>query len=128
MRKQLLKPRNGIMFLALASVFMVAVLSHSSRVEAKCDLPGEKHGDWNPSSHEFFKKVYSASLCEVAICIDKGECTNHDSVNWKKFQQSPAWVDATDKQKDEMKEYHEDGNGMKGFGGYELLEVVQETN
>lgn len=79
------------------------------------------HDDNSPSSSAFKKAAYTKSLCELAKGIDHEVYSNHDSVNWNKFQHSIAYTGATEEQQDCMKEAHQDGNGMKELGGYEIL-------
>lgn len=82
------------------------------------------HDDNSPSVKKFKEMAYKASLCELAKCVDHSECANHVSVDWNRFIKSPAYLGATEKQKDELNEAHKDGVGMKGEGGYEILYAV----
>ena len=113
----------------MAILFVSTSASLTPNVRADgCNLPGKSHDDNNPSSHKFKQMAYSASLCDLAKCVDTEECTNHTKVDWNKFKHSPAYTEASDEQQEEMDEYAKPGNGMDGFGGYEILHVVEETN
>ena len=82
------------------------------------------HDDNNPSKSKFFQVAYHGTLCELAKCVDHSECANHVAVDMDKFRKSPAYLGATDKQREDIEEAAQDGHGMKGFGGYEALEYV----
>jgi len=86
----------------------------------KCKEIGTKHGDNNPSEKQLKHLSTTGSLCEIAQCVDSSKCSNHDSVDIKKFKSSPAYLNAgLDKQKC-LDKAAKDGNGMKGLGGYEI--------
>jgi hypothetical protein len=79
------------------------------------------HDDNNPSSKKFKNAAYEKSLCELAKGIDHEVYHNHVSVDWDKFQKSPAFINAEEEQQDCLTKAHKDGNGMDGLGGYEIL-------
>jgi hypothetical protein len=83
---------------------------------------GDKaHDDNSPSTKEFKKSAYTDNLCELAKKVDHEQVSNHDSVDWKKFKSSPAYITATSEQKECLNKAHKEGNGMDGLGGYEIL-------
>jgi len=111
--------------LCVASFFIVAVVNvgvpttHYVNGE-KCKEIGTKHGDNKPSEKQLKHMASSGSLCEIAQCVDSSKCSNHDSVDIKKFKSSSAYLNAgADKQKC-LDKAAKDGNGMKGLGGYEI--------
>lgn len=79
------------------------------------------HEDNNPSENKFKQAAYTKSLCEIAKGVDHEVYSNHDNVNWKKFQHSIAFTGATEEQQKCLKHAQKDGNGMNGLGGYEIL-------
>lgn len=116
--------------LLIISAVGVSILGQPVHTYAqKCDLPGENHSDWNPSSRQFLKVAYSAdSLCDIAVCVDKGDCANHTKLDWNRFIKSPAFLGATEEQQEDLINYHKHGSGADGMVGYEILDIVQESN
>lgn len=117
--------RRTYAIITLALLFLVpALITFSNAEQMQCGNMkwGDKaHDDNTPSSKEFKKAAYTKSLCELAKGIDHEIYSNHDSVNWKQFQKSIAFTEATDEQQDCMTKSHKEGTGMKGLGGYEIL-------
>jgi len=107
------------------SLFLVSINSVNADSEKReCgDMKWKDHGhdDNNPSSNDFKKSAYDDSLCELSKKVDHAQVTNHDSVNWKKFKQSPAYQNSTDDQQNCLSKAHKDGNGANGLVGYEIL-------
>ena len=82
------------------------------------------HGSNNPSSKEFKMLAYKGSLCELAKCVDMVECSNHDAVDWQKFQKSPAFFLSEKDEKDCLTDAHKQGTGQDGLVGYEIIDCV----
>jgi hypothetical protein len=108
------------------TVFLSAPYSFAKKVECEDGYDDMK---WDPKNHdpndasekEFKELAYQGSLCEISKCVDHEECTNHDSVNWQKFKNSPAFDLSSDDQKGCLTEAQDEGNGQDGLVGYEIL-------
>jgi hypothetical protein len=82
----------------------------------------KNHGVNHPSEKDFKELAYKGSLCELSRCFDVEDCTNHDAVDWQKFNSSPAYELSGENQKNCLTEAHNDGNGQDGLVGYEILD------
>ena len=112
-----------IVVLFVGLVLTVFLTSHYSFAvgNVKCE-DGYTHTQWDPkdhcsntrSSNEFKMLAYKGSLCELAKCVDMVECTYHDTVDWQKFKNSPAFYLSE-------KEYKEFERNTSAF------EVVEEA-
>jgi hypothetical protein len=117
-----------LVFLAtlVFTVFLSTQHSFAEKVECSdgfddMEWDPKDHEPNDPSSNEFEDLAYHGSLCEISKCIDHEECTNRDSVNWEKFQNSPGYELSYDDQKKCLEASHKDGNGKDGLVGYEIL-------
>lgn len=103
--------------------------THAEKMKCGSMSWGDKaHDDNSPSSNQFKKAAYTEDLCSLAKGIDHEVYSNHDSVNWNKFQHSIAFTGATDEQQDCMTKAQKHGNGMNGLGGYEILYCATDTD
>jgi hypothetical protein len=111
--------------LCVASFFIVAVVnvgvSHNYVNGEKCKEIGTKHGDNKPSEKQLKHMASSGSLCEIAQCVDSSKCSNHDSLDIKKFKESPAYTQASEEQQKCIDKAAKHGHGMDGLGGYEVM-------
>jgi hypothetical protein len=122
-----------IVVLFVALVLTVFLSSHYSFAvgNVKCE-DGYTHTQWDPkdhgsntrSSNEFKMLAYKGSLCELAKCVDMVECTDHDTVDWQKFKNSPAFYLSEKEYKECLTNAHKQGNGQDGLVGYEILDCV----
>lgn len=124
--------RFFIVALFAAMVLTVFLSTHYSFARnVKCE-DGYAHMNWDPKDHgsntrsskEFKMLAYKGSLCELAECVDMVECTDHDAVDWQKFQNSPAFYLSEKEDKECLTDAHKQGNGQDGLVGYEILDCV----
>lgn len=122
----LYEQETRILLLIAIGVFLIAssignVTAGEKRECGDMKWSDKDHDTNNPSKKKFLEAAYEKDLCDLAKGIDHEKYHNHVSVDWNKFKQSPAYLNATDDQQDCLKEAHHDGNGMNGLGGYEIL-------
>ena len=118
-----------ILFLAILAVTAFLSAQYSFAKQVKCEdaytemkWDPKNHDVNDPSSKEFDLLAYQGSLCELTKCIDHEECTNHDEVNWNKFQDSPAYKLTSEDQQNCLDIAHKNGNGQDGLVGYEIMD------
>ena len=113
----------------ILTVFLTTHYSFAGKT--KCE-DGYADMKWDPKNHEvnhpsskqFDMLAYKGSLCELAKCVDVEECTNHDAVDWQKFQKSPAFFLSEKDEKDCLTDAHRQGTGQDGLVGYEIINCV----
>lgn len=106
----------------ICSVAVISNVAHADK-DSDCKLVGKAHNDNTPSKKTFERMAYTASLCEIANCVDSEKCTNQDKVDWPRFKASPAYVDSENDEKKALEKWHKDGNGAAGLVGYEILGI-----
>jgi hypothetical protein len=82
------------------------------------------HKDNKPTEKQFWKVAESKKLHSLAKCIDWMECKNND-VDFDKFTETKAWINATEDQKICIVESEDLGSSL---ADYELLDCYKNSN
>lgn len=93
-------------------------------------MPGTSHGDNNPSEKQLKEMIFeeSATLCEIAHCVDNAECKGElDGKQLKDFYNQIAFESGSEDQQDCIKHRADlPDDGRNALQAYEIMDCAVE--